>query len=501
MRRLWVWLTASFVAVTLIGVTLVAVLAARQADLAFRQYALQAEMGIGEALAAKLAEYYTRAGGWRGIEQLSTLTEPDEGLMSPGMRRMRRGMHVREPGIIVANANGRIVFDSARQRLGGRLTPVEQRFATPIEVDGQTVGYVFAAMPSRMVVLSPPAMSFLESLRRAIWQAGLIAGALSIALGLILSRALAAPLAHLTAAVRGVAAGDLSQRVPEQGPEEVAELGRAFNQMTEALARAEELRRNLVADVAHELRTPLTVIQGNLRAILDGVYPLEASEIATIYDETRLLSRLVDDLRELAQAEAGQLPLERRPVDMGELIQTAITGFGPVASEHQVTLTAEVAPDLPMVHVDPDRISQVLRNLLSNALRHTPSGGQVTVMAQAGPEGFITLRVQDTGSGIALEDLPHVFERFWRADRSRARRTGGTGLGLAIARHLVEIHGGKIGVESRPGQGATFWFTLPVARGLELEERGHEKETGMEPRIHVRALRIFRRYSANRGEG
>lgn len=500
MRRLWVWLTASFVAVTLTGVTLVAVLAARQADLAFRQYAFQAEMGIGEALAAKLAEYYTTSGGWQGIEQRLTLPEPNEGWVGPGMRRMH-GMRSREFGILVASANGRIVFDSTQQRLGGRLTPIEQRFATPIEVDGQTVGYVFAAMPSRMVMLSAPAMSFLASLRRAIWQAGLIAGALGIALGLILSRALAAPLAHLTAAARSVAAGDLSQRVPEQGPEEVAELGRAFNHMTEALARAEELRRNLVADVAHELRTPLTVIQGNLRAILDGVYPLEAGEIATIYDETRLLSRLVDDLRELAQAEAGQLPLEQRPVDMAELVQTALSGFAPVANEQQVTLTAEIAPNLPMAHADPDRISQVLRNLLSNALRHTSSGGQVTVTAQAGPEGFITLRVRDTGSGIAPEDLPHVFERFWRADRSRARRTGGTGLGLAIARHLIEAHGGKIGVESRLGQGATFWFTLPIAEGERAGEKKRDTEAEAGLRAHVRALRIFRGYPAEKSEG
>jgi two-component system OmpR family sensor kinase len=499
MRRLWVWLTASFVAVTLTGVTLVAVLAARQADLAFRQYAFQAEMGVGEALAAKLAEYYTSSGSWQGIERLLALPELGQGWMGPGMRRMR-GMHLREFGILVANANGRIIFDSAQQRLGNRLTPLEQRFATPIEVDGQTVGYVFAAMPSRMIVLSPPAMSFLASLRRAIWQAGLIASVLGIALGLILSRALAAPLAHLTAAVRGVAAGDLTQRVPEQGPEEVAELGRAFNQMTEALARAEELRRNLMADVAHELRTPLTVIQGNLRAILDGVYPLEAGEIATIYDETRLLSRLVDDLRELAQAEAGQLPLERQPVDMGELVQAAISSFAPVANEQQVVLTAEIAPGLPMAYVDPDRISQVLRNLLSNALRHTPSGGQVTVTAQAGPEGFVTLRVRDTGSGIAPEDLPHVFERFWRADRSRARSTGGTGLGLAIAHHLVEAHGGKIGVESSLGQGTTFWFTLPMAT-IQKEEGKRDMESEAGPQVHTHALRVLRRYSVDRSEG
>ncbi len=460
MRRLWVWLTASFIVVTLVGIVLVAVLTSYQASEAFRRYVFQSEVSGGGGLVAKLAEYYASTGSWEGVDRIA-----EDLFTTPGAGKGYGFMHRGVPRFVIADAQGDIVFDSAHRRVGQQLSTTERQFAVPIEVDGQVVGYLDMATPGPAMRLSPPAMRFLDNLRRALWQAGLAAGILGLILGLMLSRVLSAPLARLTAAARAIASGDLSQRVPESGPEEVAELGRAFNQMAEALARAEELRRNLVADIAHELRTPLTVIQGNLRAILDGVFPLEAQEIATIYDETRLLSRLVNDLRELAQAEAGQLNLERRPVDAAELIQAAVSSFGPVASDRGIHLEAELPPDLPQAHADPDRISQVLRNLVANALRHTPKGGRVTIAAEAGPTGFITIRVRDTGSGIAPEDLPYVFERFWRADRSRARDSGGAGLGLAIARHLVEAHGGEIGVESQEGQGTTFWFTLPTVQG------------------------------------
>ncbi len=452
MRRLWVWLTASFVLITLIGITLASLLAAWRIDRAFRRFVLQTEAGIGSTLSARLANYYARVGSWEGVERV---LRPPMGMgMGPMMHR---------PGILLADAEGYILFDSSRHRQGKRMNLFERWSATPILVGGRVVGYVDVVLPQPPMRLPATARAFLGGLRRALWQAGLIAGLLGVFLGLLLSRTLAAPLARLTAAARAVAAGDLSQRVPETGPEEVAELGRAFNQMTAALGRAEELRRNMVIDIAHELRTPLTVIQGGLQAILDGVYPLRIEEIAAIYDETRLLSRLIDDLRELAQAEAGQLTLERRPVPIADLVQAAIAGFAPVAEERGIRLEAQIPSELPPVDVDPDRIHQVLRNLVVNALRHTPPGGRIQISAEAAPSGFITLRVRDTGSGIAPEDLPYVFERFWRADRSRARESGGAGLGLAIARHLVEAHGGRIGVESRPGQGATFWFTLPVA--------------------------------------
>jgi two-component system OmpR family sensor kinase/two-component system sensor histidine kinase BaeS len=227
----------------------------------------------------------------------------------------------------------------------------------------------------------------------------------------------------------------------------------------------------MVADIAHELRTPLTVVQGNLQAILDGVYPLEMAQVANLYDETRLLTRLVDDLHDLTLAEAGQLRLERAAVNLAALARTAIGQFSPVAEANGVKLALQADEDVPEVQGDADRLAQVLskipargRNLLSNALRHTPAGGQVAVhVGRSG--GQVQLQVADTGSGIAAEDLPHVFDRFYRGDKSRSRRGGGAGLGLAIARQLITAHGGQIAVASSLGQGTTFTITLPAEMG------------------------------------
>jgi two-component system OmpR family sensor kinase/two-component system sensor histidine kinase BaeS len=368
---------------------------------------------------------------------------------------------------LLADEQGLVVYDSQGQRAGQTLNRSEQKLAIPIQAEGQTVGFLLAIPPIGMQ-LQPQEQSFLDQVNRALLLAGALAGALSILLGLGLSRGLTAPLARLTAAARRIARGDLSQRVPEAGSAEVAALGQAFNQMAAGLEKAEELRRNMVADVAHELRTPLSVLQGNLRAILDGVYPLEQSEIAALYDETRLLSRLVDDLHELAQAEAGQLHLDMRPTDLAEVIQTTVANFAVAAEAKEVRLATDWADGLLPVLADPDRLAQIMRNLLSNALRHTPEGGQITISATCnghcesdGPA--VRVVVADTGEGIPPDDLPHVFDRFWRAERLRSHEQGGSGLGLAIARHLVQAHGGEMGIESEVGQGSRFWFTLPMA--------------------------------------
>jgi signal transduction histidine kinase len=269
------------------------------------------------------------------------------------------------------------------------------------------------------------------------------------------------PLSDLTAATRAVAAGDLGVRVPTTYPGEAGELAAAFNQMAEDLARADKLRRNLTADVAHELRTPISVVRGKLEGILDGVYPATSEHLEPVLEEIKLLTRLVEDLRLLALAEAGELPMEKRAMDVGDLLRDAQVNFGPQAADQGVTLALDLPVELPKVVADRRRITQVLGNLLTNALRHTPGGGCVTLSAVAS-EGMVRVTVADTGRGIPSEDLPYLFERFWRGDKSRSRAAGGTGLGLAIARQLVEMHGGTISVESTPGQGSKFWFTLPI---------------------------------------
>jgi len=249
----------------------------------------------------------------------------------------------------------------------------------------------------------------------------------------------------------------------ETGSDELVAVARAFNQMVANLEQAEQLRRNLLTDVAHELRTPLTVLQGNLRAILDEVYPLELEEIARLYEHTRFLNRLVNDLHELAQAESKQLPLHLQETNLNEFLATSIDIFHAAAESKQITLQSQIEPNLPLVMVDMARLKQVLQNLLANALRHTPSGGMITVKAMA-QGGHITLMVQDSGEGILPEHLPHVFDRFYRADPARSRDQGGAGLGLAIVRAIVEAHGGQIRAESSgvAGEGTSFMIQLGI---------------------------------------
>jgi signal transduction histidine kinase len=276
-------------------------------------------------------------------------------------------------------------------------------------------------------------------------------------------RQVATPLADVMAAVDSVAEGDLSARVPDYGPGEFGRLARSFNRMAEELERSDRQRRNLTADVAHELRTPLHIIQGNLEGILDHVYEPTEEHISATLDEAQALARLVEDLRTLSLAEAGQLDLVREPIDVAELLADVCTSFSGQAEFAGIDLRLQIEGGEPLV-VDGDmgRLDQVLGNLLSNALRYTPNEGTIALQAERA-EDRVRIRVTDTGSGIPPEDLAYIFDRFWKGDRSRTRQHGaGSGLGLAIARQLVHAHGGTIQVESAVGKGTTFTIELPA---------------------------------------
>ncbi len=278
-------------------------------------------------------------------------------------------------------------------------------------------------------------------------------------------RNIGSPLADVMAAADAVSSGDLQVRLQENMPGELGRLAQSFNRMTTELERAEQQRRNLTADVAHELRTPLHVIQGNLEGILDGVYEPTPEQISSTLEETRLLARLVDDLQTLSLAEAGQLPLHPVECSVSDLLADTATSFSGQSASQGVDLEVDLPVEAQNLDVfaDPDRLAQVLGNLVSNALRYTPQGGKITLGAQPIPEG-VRLRVTDTGSGIPPGDLPYIFDRFWRADRSRARTAGaGSGLGLAIAKQIVRAHGGTITAESKPGQGTTFLIDLKTS--------------------------------------
>jgi two-component system OmpR family sensor kinase/two-component system sensor histidine kinase BaeS len=461
--RLRVKLTLAFVAVALLAVGVVALLSLQTTGNQFRQYIVHSNAASQPYLAEALTSFYVANGGWTGVE--AALAEYMQGSagalgLGRGMGMMGRGGRGISQGLTLADATGRVVYDSSEELTGKRLADAALAEGAPLLINKVRVGTLLNVLPAD-VMLDAQGQAFLDRVRQSLLLAGLAAVLLALLLGFVISWRLTAPVRQLTHAAGVIAGGDLTERVPARGRDEIADLGRAFNQMAASLEAGETLRRNLMADVAHELRTPLTVIQGNLQAILDGVYPLDETQVAGLYDETRLLTRLVDDLRELALAEAGQLRLEREPVDLVALAQGVTANFMSAAEAAGVKLSAPDRDVAAQVVGDADRLGQVLRNLLSNALRHTPAGQQVAVRVET-TGNHVALIVADTGTGIAAQDLPHVFDRFYRGNKSRGRRVGSAGLGLAIARQLVRAHGGEIGVESAEGAGTTFTVRLPI---------------------------------------
>jgi two-component system, OmpR family, sensor histidine kinase BaeS len=273
-------------------------------------------------------------------------------------------------------------------------------------------------------------------------------------------RRLGTPLANVMTAADAVAEGDLSVRVPERGPGEFRRLSESFNRMVDELASADQQRRNMTADVAHELRTPIHILRGNLEGLLDGVYEATPTQIESMLDEIRLLSRLVDDLQTISLAEAGQLHLSVEEINIAELLADVQTSFSGQTEELGVNLTIDVDDADLTVNADAGRLDQVLGNLVGNALRYAPAESCVRLEAESSPMG-VRLRIRDEGQGISPEDIPFIFDRFYRAEKSRTREEGGSGLGLAIAKQLIQLHHGKISVESEEGKGTTFIIDLP----------------------------------------
>jgi signal transduction histidine kinase len=360
--------------------------------------------------------------------------------------------------VVVADTAGKIVSDSENALIGRSVAATWPPPSAALVVGRRRVGYLFVDPVS-----GPPAadLAFLSGIRRSLLLGVLVAGAAAVLIILFLSGRIVRPVEQLTEAAQRMEKGDLSVRVPVESDDEIGQLAHAFNAMAAGLQQQEQLRRNMVGDVAHELRTPLTNLRGYLEAARDGLLTPDPAYVDNLYEETMLLQRLVADLQDLAQAEAGQLTLARRPVALAGMVEQAVAALRPQVDAKGLALSTDLAPDLPEVDVDPERIGQVLRNLLGNAVAHTPQGGRITVAARAAG-GFVSVSVNDTGEGIPAEHLPHIFDRFYRADKSRARQTGGAGLGLAIVKQLVVAHGGTVDVASEPGLGSTFTFTLPV---------------------------------------
>jgi signal transduction histidine kinase len=451
----------AFAVVILIAVLTVALLVGQRAESDFRSYsALYSNRA--QTLAQTFSAYYAEHGSWNGLqEQMETL------VTIPGRRGGRGGApggNAMSGGMVmwdfrVGDADGRVIADSAASP-AGKLTTAEQQQALPIRDGEEIVGYL---LPSRetlgMTQLDEPAQRYLDQLRGALLLGGLVAFGAALLLAGVLTRGIVAPVRRLTQAAQAVTAGNLDARAPVQGHDEIANLAQTFNVMSASLQRAEDARRAQTADIAHELRNPLAVLQGTLEALADGVYDPTPDNIEPALDQVRTLNRLVGDLRILALADAGQLHLERQPLDVNRLLERAVDAHRDPLAEKGITLEYTSA-HVPDIHADYDRLNQVVGNILSNAARYVPAGGSVRITAQA-TQGGVQVAIADNGPGVPEADLSRLFERFWRGDPSRSRATGGAGLGLAIARHIIVAHGGRIWATSTPGGGLTVAFWLP----------------------------------------
>jgi len=451
-------LILSFVFIGLVSIVSVILLARRGVANEVYAYMFRGGMTGTEALVETLETYYRDNQSWQGAE--SVLFSPGHGMGRWGGNQGNAGMMQGMMGqrLRLADDQGKVLVDTSDPVPASSLDVEQMQRAIPLRNGQDVIGYLLPE--GGMGFNQADQTVLLDRLSRAGLIAALVAVGISLVLALFLSYRLLLPVHALTQAAGRLAQGDLSQRVQVKGNDELAQLGDAFNHMAASLQKSEENRRAMTADIAHELRTPLAVQRAHLEAFQDGIYSPTAENLNSVFEQNLLLTRLVDDLRTLALADAGQLSLDLQPVDLIAIAQGSIEQFTPQAEAQQVKLQFDSPGHCRTIVADSTRLGQVLGNLVSNALRYTPTGGQITMAVNCVGER-IQLTVHDSGPGISEESLPHIFERFYRGDRSRSRSEGGSGLGLAIARQLAQAHGGELTATNHPQGGAIFTLTLP----------------------------------------
>ena len=433
----------------------------------FGQYLSQGNQKYVQNRANALSQIYSQEGGWSRIQSLL----PD----------LQRSSNDR---LVIADASGVIVGDTSNQWLGKATSSVGLSNGTAISVSGRKLGDLYL-ITTRIgggrgfmgsgrggPTTSTPSVSaeqnFIDQVNSSLLFTALIATAIALIVGLVLTRQITRPIKALVNGARQIARGNLHHRVEIKSKDELGNLGQSFNAMAVSLDEAEQERRRIIADIAHELRTPLTVIEGTVTGIQDGVFNADKDHLDAIKEQTSLLTRLTSDLRDLSLAESGQLKLVLTPTDLTDLVRRKVSQFEVKAREKGLSMEVDIPKDLSKLNIDPARIEQVLANLITNAIRHTPLGSITISIQQVNRDATheinnpsLILSVADTGEGIAPENLPHVFERFYRVEKSRARSEGGSGLGLAIVKQMVQAHGGKVWAESELGKGSTFYVSLP----------------------------------------
>ncbi|MCF6277501.1 MAG: ATP-binding protein [Anaerolineales bacterium] len=471
MRSLWMRMTGAFVLIVLLYGVVNIFLVNKAAQEEFSQYTSQTGIAWAERLAPALEEYYAENGSWQGVS--SVLQSPTIGMspmmmgnmspeMSAGMMDISGLWDMMGFQLCLVDAQGTVQMDTSGGLVDIQLTPSDLKGGIPLRLENTQIGVLLALDTS----LSPNSVSnnFVRTLNASVWQASLITTLFAVLIGSMLFRQIIAPVRAVTDAARKIAAGNLEQRVLVDRNDEVGQMAQTFNQMADALEHDRQLRRNMTADIAHELRTPLSVIQGNLEAMLDDVLPMNAEEISSLHEETVLLTRLVADLHLLSLADAGQLHLNLNELDLAALLKQIAASLRPMADSLHVEIVMDFPKTCPILRLDSDRTSQIIHNLLSNALRYTPAGGTITMRIRLTAQSVL-VDISDTGAGIPEDALAHIFDRFYRAEKSRNRASGGSGIGLAIVKQLMQAQGGDVSVKSpcqmrEDGSGFGSCFTL-----------------------------------------
>lgn len=456
MRSLATKLTLAFLFVGLIGAVLVAVLVRQFTQREFGRLVLNQNQ---QALVTTLTSYYQANGSWNGVE---LLFRPGFENMGPHLSGMPgQNWETRRGLFLFADADGQVLIGGGTRNSGQKLSSAELKHGTPVVVDSVTTGWLIFTPELDRWEPGTPEGNFLIGVNRAIFLSALAAIGIALVLGGVLAYTLTRSLRELTGATKVLTEGKLGYQVPVRSQDELGELATSFNQMSSELERSNQLRRKMTADIAHDLRTPLSVIMGYTEALSDGKLQADPEMFDVLHTETRHLSHLVDDLKTISLADAGELPLTFQNVSPEVLLKRTANAHRVRADGEDIEISLDIAPELPEIKVDVERMVQVLGNLMSNALRYTPQGGQITLSADRfGNQVRIT--VADTGSGIQPEELPYVFDRSFRGDKARQHQNGETGLGLSIAKSLVEAQGGKIDVESEPGEGTKFTITFRI---------------------------------------
>jgi signal transduction histidine kinase len=465
LRSLYWKLAIILVLIVIISIGLTAFLIGQSTTREFQQYVSRCNAIYVDSIVDNLSSFYSKNQNWTDVGVLL-----DSEITGSCQR------------LILADSSGVVLADTSGQWQGQVAGKIGLTDGIPVNFTGKLTGTLYAVCTSgngqgQMMgqnCMNPSAYSiaeqdFLNQVNNYLWIAGLIAAGIALLIGLLFARQITMPIKHLKAGAQKIASGDLEHRVIINSKDELGELAASFNSMASGLDKLEQSRRRLTADIAHELRTSLTIINGTVDGVLDGVFQPDREHLGWIKEQITLLTRLIDDLRDLSLAESGQLKLNLTSIDLEELIRRKILQISKLAEDKDIKLELKISEKLPLINADSSRLEQVMSNLIKNAIRHTPGNGKIEIEVKTTDYEAndlkiipgIMISVADTGEGIPTEHISHIFERFYRVENSRLKEGGETGLGLAIVKQMVEAHGGRVWVESEPGRGSIFYVVIP----------------------------------------